>query len=687
MRSRSGAWQAVLARWLLIVTLIGGLGLTGSGPASTASAQANPAFAPPPGDAASSADGAAASAPTRLAPARALTDSGAVTLDPPSATCTPEQAEASFGANDHLVMAYYYYWYDQASLEDPALTLHPPGDPPLDWHDVAWHERQLMDMATAGIDVALAVYWGTGIPWATQGLDKMVEARERLLAQGLRPPAIGLFFDTNLYATILPERPELSNLTTDEGMETLADQVSGFFRHVPRCHRARVDGRPLVFFWRSDTEDGDHFTFDDDLLSNLNEEIGKLHNERLHFVLEQSWMASAREANVDLGATDYYQWGAALNGPRFLGRTVAVGPGYDDRRIEGRPGYTRERDSGATYSRDLRAAVMSGQPWLLLETWNELWEGTAIAETQENGRTYLGITARYAALFHRLTNERARDGWADLGSGESVYLRRLADAPVEQGTPMREAGRDGARPFPEDDGTGYFHFAVDRRLGISDDQPVTVQVEYFDEGEGSFDLEYDSLDPTAPEEGAYKTSEPVFYQNTQTWRVARFTLADAGFRGRQYDGIGDFRIHDMPGPDGQLHGFGRVRVTAVSGLRPIALRPESLTLVTPSATPTATLTWSELEAATAYVVDVQPFDAATPIARELTDADRQFCRGAVSFASGASMRGVAEQSSCQIELPAGATEDLYRWRVQGIGANGLTVGEPSDWAYLAVTGN
>src|SRR5581483_6074917 len=151
------------------------------------------------------------------------------------------------------------------------------------------------------------------------------------------------------------------------------------------------------------------------------------------------------------------------------------------------------------------------------------------------------------SLFHRLTDERARDGWVDLGSSESVYLRRLADAPVEQGTPMSEAGRSGARPFPEEDGTGYFHFAVDRRLGVGDAQPVIVQVEYFDEGEGSFDLEYDSLDLTAPEDGAYKTTEPVTYQDTRTWRVARFSLADAGFRGRQYDGAGDFRIHDMPG--------------------------------------------------------------------------------------------------------------------------------------------
>src|SRR5581483_285267 len=87
-------------------------------------------------------------------PGRALAPEDALTLDPPSSTCTPEQAEASFGADDRLVMAYYYYWYDQSSLDDPALALHPPADLAPDWHDVAWHERQLTDMASAGVDVA-----------------------------------------------------------------------------------------------------------------------------------------------------------------------------------------------------------------------------------------------------------------------------------------------------------------------------------------------------------------------------------------------------------------------------------------------------------------------------------------------------------------------------------------------------
>ncbi len=593
---------------------------------------------------------------------------------------------ASFRRDDRLVMTYYYYWYDQDSLHDPAMAQHPPNDPPLDWRSVRWHERQLLDMATAGIDVALAVYWGDTSAWSIEALEPMVEARENLLAAGLRPPALGLFFDTNMYATILPERPELADLTTDEGQAMLAHQVGAFFDEIPPCHRARVDGRPLVFFWRADTEDGDRFTFNDRTFSGLNDRILADHGERLHFVLEQTWVANARKDGVEVGAADVYRWGAALNGPRFEGRTVAVGPGYDDRQIAGRPGYTRERVDGETYSRDLRLAVMSGTPWLLLETWNELWEGTAITETEETGRTYLGITARYTALFHQLGSERARDAWVDLGSGQNAYLRRLADYIVEQGMPAYEEGRWGARPLREDeDGTGYFHFGIDRRLGLVEAQPLTVLVEYFDEGEGSFTLEYDSLDEEALGNGVYKGADTVHFENTRTWRVHRFDLMDASLRSRQYDGGGDFRIHDRPGPDDKLHAFGRVMLTASSSSRPVPFEPENLSFVDPSPRDTVRLRWSEIEPSPGYHIVVQPLSAADDVdVHGFSMDDRRRCTAEADLARGPETHGLTQRATCDLRLAADLEEGIYRWRVQAIDAGGNWIGEASDWGFFVV---
>jgi hypothetical protein len=736
-RPSGAAWQVVVARWLLAVAVVAALSPASSGTGGAVRAHeraqddlavewavddddaqsdhATVADEPPP----------ATDAPLPVADEPLPAVANRRVLPRPSQTVASCPAElgpanaASFGQNDRLVMTYYYYWYDEASLDDPALSQRPPPEPALDWRSVSWHERQLADMASAGIDVALAVYWGDTAAWSLDGLEPMVEARERLLAAGLRPPAIGLFFDTNMYATILAERPELNDLTTGDGLEMLAYQIGGFLDRVPPCHRARVDGRPLAFVWRADTEDGDQFTFDDRTFDGLTDLVAAEHGERLHLAVEQSWQEAARKANVELGAMDVYRWGAALNGPRFEGRTVAVGPGYDDTRIDGRPGYTRERTEGGTYSRDLRQAVMSGTTWLLLETWNELWEGTAIAETEETGRTYLGITARYTALFHQLARERGRDGWFDLGSGHNAYLRRLADAPVEQGTPAEENGRWGARPFREEDRTGYFHFAFDRRLSLSEAQSLTVLVEYFDEGEGSFVLEYDSLDPQAPAVGSdaladdsldlegsddgsvapkrdssnpaapvssvYRRSAPVYFENSQTWRIHRFVLPDASLRRRQYDGAGDFRLHDTPGPDDRLHVFGRVMATAAPASRPVPYEPESLAFVEPGSRETVTLRWSEADPAPGYLVVVQPFDGVDDTDRHgFTTDDRRRCVGESQVEPGNETRGLTLRATCELRLGRNLEEGVYRWRVQTLDASGNDPGETSDWSYFVV---
>ena len=679
---RPAAWQLVLARWLLMLAVMLTLEPTVGRPSFIVQSQQHPTgdvTAPRAVRADDQPEDDADDSQTIPVPAagEAQTERSQPILTPADhdlnvspgvapllplrqspalgSNCTADLGSAkgaSFGADDRLVMTYYYYWYDQASLEDPAMSQHPPAEPALDWRSVAWHERQLADMASVGVDVALAVYWGDTDTWSVDALQPMVEARERLLAAGFRPPAIGLFFDTNMYAMLVPEHPGVSDLTTDEGQAMLAHQVGMFLDRVPPCHRARIDGRVLTFFWRSDTEDGDRFVFDDQTFSGLNDSIDRRYGERLHFSLEQSWQDAATKAGVELGAADIYGWGAALNGPRFKGRTVAIGPGYDDRRIDGRPGYLRDRTEGATYSRDLRSAVMSGTRWLLLETWNELWEGTAIAETEETGRTYLGITARYTSLFHQLGAERARDSWFDLGTGHNAYLRRLADAPVEQGAPSEEGGRWGARPFREDeDGTGYFHFSIDRRLNLTGAPPLTVFVEYFDADDGSFSVEYDSHDEDAAENGVYKVSEDVPFLGTKRWLTHRFELPDASLRGRQYDGGGDFRIHDRPGTDDQLHTFGRVMVTAAPTVRPVLLQPESLTFVEPSPRKPVILRWTEVDTAAGYLVTIQPFnDPAGLMSHGYTSEERRRCDGDADLEIGQESRGLTLRATCELRL-------------------------------------
>jgi hypothetical protein len=252
--------------------------------------------------------------------------------------------------------------------------------------------------------------------------------------------------------------------------------------------------------------------------------------------------------------------------------------------------------------------------------------------------------------------------------------------------PIVEDGRAAAQPFQEDDGTGYFHFAIDRRLSIGAGQPTTVDVEYFDRGDGSFDLEYDSLDPDAPEDGVYKTAGPVVFENTQAWRVARFTLPDPSFRARQYDGIGDFRLHDRPGDDAQPHAFGRVRVTADAGLRPVVFGPESLTFVAPAEHPDLALAWSDIDAASGYVVEVAPFDDRTVTVHGFTPQDRRRCLGETGFRADDLIQALTDRATCRLSLSPAPSEGLFRWRVRAIDGQGQDVGSPSDWAFFVVAG-
>jgi hypothetical protein len=314
----------------------------------------------------------------------------------------------------------------------------------------------LEDMHAAGVDVALPVFWGADLDWSMGGLDTMVQAREEMLRAGRSAPSLGLFLDTNFLAQVLIDRPELSDLSSEQGLDFVADQAAEFFSRVPPCHLLNVDGRPVIFIWRPDTEDGARFTYRGDVLTSLEARLEERLGVRPLIVRERTWDARARELGVALDPGPVFAWASALDGPLVEQQTVAVGPGYDDRHLAGRVGYVRDREDGSTFERDLRVAALSGAPWLLLETWNEQWESTAVAETAELGRRYIEIARAHVDLFRALSPEQPRDAWVDLGTDEANYLQLLADAPEERGVRVEHAGKWGSRPLYEPGRRGLF---------------------------------------------------------------------------------------------------------------------------------------------------------------------------------------------------------------------------------------
>src|SRR5690606_12050393 len=162
--------------------------------------------------------------------------------DTASATVTTSPSEPS-----RLVLTYFYYWYDLPDgAHSTALTHHPVTD--ASYRDPDWFSHQLTASQTAGIDVALAVYWGDEEPSSDAGLEVMVQAAHDLRAAGEETPSIGLFLDTGLIGRWeyderdLRERPNL---------ERFYDLVARFYGAVPRELWGTVDDRPFVWLWGS----------------------------------------------------------------------------------------------------------------------------------------------------------------------------------------------------------------------------------------------------------------------------------------------------------------------------------------------------------------------------------------------------------------------------------------------------
>ncbi|MFN0070189.1 MAG: hypothetical protein ACKVVP_01705 [Chloroflexota bacterium] len=584
----------------------------------------------------------------------------------------------SFTLRDPLVFTYFYYWYSTQSLTDPDLAQFPPRDQPFHWGDPAWHARQFEDMHAAGVDVALPVYWGTGLEWSTDGQDAMVQARAEMLQSGRSAPSLALFLDTNFLAEVLADRPELADLSSAEGLDFMADEAAGFYARVPACHWLTVDGRPVIFLWRPDTEDGARFTYANDVLAVLETRLEERIGARPIIVRERNWDIRARELEVTLNDGPVFGWGAALGGPLIEQQTVAVGPGYDDRHLAGRIGFSRDRESGATFQRDLRVASLSGAPWLLLETWNELWESTAIADTAELGREYIDLAQKETSLFRALTLDQPRDGWVDLGSGAANYLQLLADAPEERGALVEHNGKLGSRPLVEvDDGAGYFHFALPPRLRPHGLRTAQIDVEYLDSGTGSFRLQYESR-PGFDTDEVYTESEPVGFTNSGAWRQVRFTLPDVDFHRRQYGGYGDFRIQDLPGDGEPAHVFGRVALSTDRSPRPVLVAPETLFVFSGTMASSLALQWSSVSDAHAYRLEFLPLGR--------NDGGQSFNTSGWACGSGQEPAALFPRwdgrTQCIMQDVSSLTAGFYQWRAEALDARGEIIGTPSDWSYL-----
>ncbi len=376
----------------------------------------------------------------------------------------------TFGSDQPIVGTYYFYWYDHSTSfhitvgGQDSLTHRPPEMESFSYLNEGWHRRELLDMVEAGIDFVMPVYWGDSInkAWAIPGLERMVDAELSLIRDGHAPPKIGMFFDTT--ALMLEHRHrgkpgDRPNLSTPYGKDLFYAMISDFYSVIPRELWARIDGRALVWLysagWVSD--------YDQSLVEYSREMFAEEFNSSLCLVKDRSW-------NMD--ADMEYGWGAALS--PVIRDVAAIGPGFDNEgavKCYGQSPLVRDRLDGHNYRDDWELAMRSGSNILVIETWNELHEGTEICETIELGRLYIDLTRHYAETF--------KEGAWDRSLSEMDALIEL-DPPVWSGSPGEGFEVDftvtntGWRSWPQRLDLGIFWLALNASNRYNEVHPIQL---------------------------------------------------------------------------------------------------------------------------------------------------------------------------------------------------------------------
>ena len=457
---------------------------------------------------------------------------------------------------------YYFYWYryPDKHFTDPdgtdALSHHPPTSylipPPVySFSDAGWHRRELLDIMDAQIEIVLPVYWGdyTNLYWSQTGLSKLVEAENTLIGEGLTPPKIGMFYDTTSLKIQNGVEPDL---TTIAGKELFYSMIHDFFMLVPdKSLWARMDGKPIIYLYLAKYASNFNQSTFDYVVAQFAAEFD---GEVPYIVRETSWTGVITDG--------VYSWGAALTGPSFAGDLAAVGPGYDDSAVYDRVPTYRDRECGEFYKDSWEKVLGSSAMLTVVETWNELHEGTDVAASQEYGRQYIDLTNEYVQAWKAQQVSERPYAWIDLGTypyADGVQAPNLGDGTWKS---TFLGGKQAAYPDLASTPAPSYHIYlnVDDAFILGHDSlpnSVWVTVEYFDRGTDTWFLQYDSVGSNDVAH-VYKQTSSVNLQNSGLWKRITFALPDAYFANRQQNGLADFRL--VIGYDGITNYFGRVWV-------------------------------------------------------------------------------------------------------------------------------
>ena len=287
-------------------------------------------------------------------------------------------------SGERLVLAFYYAWFDMLTWEKPL-----PDKPLQPYHssDVYAIQRHVREAREAGIDALVQAWYGPDMT------NNQTEPNFRILLDQAQIQGIRAAVSVDLGGPFLQSE--------DVVLAALQALRDGRAQHPAYL---RVDGRPVVFFWRQERFSVATWQAIRAQVDPRREMLWIAEGVQFDYLdvfdglylYSVAWSATPAAVLVRWGAA-VEQWNAQRNVARYWVATVM--PGYDDFVTGRADAFVRPREGGAYYRACWQGAVQSDADWVVITSFNEWLEGTHIEPSTLYGDFYIGLTAELAAAY------------------------------------------------------------------------------------------------------------------------------------------------------------------------------------------------------------------------------------------------------------------------------------------------
>lgn len=274
------------------------------------------------------------------------------------------------------VFAFYYAWFDEQSWS-PNLVSDIPAEQYVS-RDPGAIARHIDQAQGAGIDSFVISWLGPGNP-TDERFKSMLDTA------GGKGFSATIDFEANRYG---------SRQALVDALTYVRDQLE------PHGAFARVNGKPVIFFWRQQVRSVDEWAEIRNAVDPKHDQIWIAEGVNIAYqrVFDGHHLYSiAWSPDVNYSLNDWSKRVRRAGADKLWVATVM--PGYDDTRTTRPDKFVRNREDGNFYRATWNAAIQSRPDMVVITSFNEWVEGSQIEPSVKYGNLYLDLTREYAAQF------------------------------------------------------------------------------------------------------------------------------------------------------------------------------------------------------------------------------------------------------------------------------------------------